>query len=52
VLCWAFLFLVAAMVVGFSTAAVATAAVAKVLFLIFLTLFVMTLATQLTRSTS
>jgi uncharacterized membrane protein YtjA (UPF0391 family) len=46
---WAFLFLVAAMVVGFSTAAVA---VAKVLFLVCLTLFIMTLATHLTRSTS
>jgi uncharacterized membrane protein YtjA (UPF0391 family) len=49
VLYLAFIFLVAAMAVGFGTVA---AVVAKILFVICLTLFVMTLAPHLTRSTS
>jgi uncharacterized membrane protein YtjA (UPF0391 family) len=49
---WALMFLVAAMIVGFGNTLIGTAAVTKILFLLCLTLFVMILATHLTRSTS
>lgn len=47
----AFLFLLATMIVGFGIVAI-SAAVVKICFLVCLTLFVMTLATHLTRSTN
>ena len=48
----AFLFLLVTLILGFSPLAIAAAAVAKIFFLTCLTLFVMTLATHLTRSTN
>ena len=52
---WALMFLVVAIlaaVLGFSGIAIAAAGIAKLLFFIFLVLFVITLGTHITRSGS